>query len=91
MKPCQPGSERNPETNRCRKTCEPGTIRNDKGRCIKSKKVNATVVKTRKVKKSKQKFLSNYYPVSRVRKTYKRKAPAPPSVQTELERYFTKK
>ena len=34
-KVCPPGQELNVATNRCRKTCKQGTIRNSKGRCVK--------------------------------------------------------
>jgi hypothetical protein len=75
-KPCKPDQERNPATNRCRKTCKSGTVRNNKGRCVKS------------VSRPPQTKLSDYYPVSRIRRTYKRKQPKKPSVQTQLDKYF---
>jgi lipopolysaccharide biosynthesis glycosyltransferase len=44
---CKDDEEINPETGRCRKVCPPGTIRNEKGKCVK------TAIKTQKVKKCK--------------------------------------
>jgi hypothetical protein len=83
-KPCKLEQERNPETNRCRKVCKNGTIRNAQGRCVKK-------LKEIKIEKPKnQTKLSDYYKVSRIRRTYKRKPKPKPSVQTELDRYFNR-
>ena len=45
---CKEDEEINPETGRCRKVCPPGTIRNEKGKCVRP------ATKTQKVKKCKE-------------------------------------
>jgi hypothetical protein len=59
----------------------------------KKAEVSATLEQKKEKEKEKendQTKLSDYYPVSRFRKTYKRKSPPKPSVQTPLEKYFNK-
>jgi hypothetical protein len=38
---CKAGEEMNPATGRCRKVCPDGTVRNEKGRCVKTANANA--------------------------------------------------
>jgi hypothetical protein len=112
--PCKPEQERNPATNRCRKTCKKGTMRNVQGRCVKSKSQKEKGPKETEPKETgpketgpketgpketgpketepkdekNQTKLSDYYKISRTRRTYKRKPPPKPTIQQKLESYF---
>ena len=102
--PCKPEQERNPATNRCRKTCKKGTMRNVQGRCVKSKSQKEKEPKetgpketgpketepkeTEPKDEKNQTKLSDYYKISRTRRTYKRKPPPKPTIQQKLESYF---
>jgi hypothetical protein len=59
---CKAGEELNPATGRCRKVCPDGTVRNEKGRCVKTTNQKTANQKTANQKTTNQKTTNQKVP-----------------------------
>ena len=73
-----------------RKRCPRGTRKNRKSGICEPKKINTTQnkISEKEVTPKGQTKLESYYPITRIKKTYKRKPKPPPQIQTKLTQYL---